>query len=64
MDEVPRVPKSAFQDLKDAEISDIDSDSSNSFDREFIHKKAEGSSPVSFRRSTSDGMKYQKVEVS
>ena len=28
LDEVPRVPKSAFQDLKDAELSDLDSDSS------------------------------------
>jgi len=28
LDEVPRVPKSAFQDLKDADISDLDSDSS------------------------------------
>ena len=34
LDEVPRVPKSAFQDLKDADISDLDSDSSTqSFDR-------------------------------
>jgi protein phosphatase 1 regulatory subunit 3A/B/C/D/E len=27
LDEVPRVPKSAFSDLKDAELSDLDSDS-------------------------------------
>ena len=33
LDEVPRVPKSAFQDLKDAEISDVDSDSSTSFEK-------------------------------
>ena len=27
LDEVPRVPRSAFRDLKDAELSDIESDS-------------------------------------
>lgn len=29
LDEVPRVPKSAFRDLKDAELSDIESDSAS-----------------------------------
>ena len=33
LDEVPKVPKSAFQDLKDAELSDLDSDSGS--DRAF-----------------------------
>ena len=31
LDEVPRVPKSAFRDLKDAELSDIESDSGSEF---------------------------------
>ena len=43
MDEVPRVPKSAFHDLKDAEISDIDSDSSTSYDRGTINNTLENS---------------------
>ena len=38
LDEVPRVPKSAFQDLKDADISDLDSDSSTSFDKVGVNK--------------------------
>ena len=33
LDEIPKVPKSAFQDLKDAELSDLDSDSGS--DRAF-----------------------------
>lgn len=31
LDEVPRVPKSAFRDLKDAELSDIESDSGSEY---------------------------------
>ena len=41
LDEVPRVPKSAFQDLKDAEISDLDSDSSTSFEKGSFQEKTE-----------------------
>ena len=35
LDEIPKVPKSAFQDLKDAELSDLESDGSGSSERTF-----------------------------
>ncbi len=32
LDEVPNIPKSAFQDLKDAELSDMESDAGSGMD--------------------------------
>ena len=61
LDEVPRVPKSAFQDLKDADISDLDSDSSTSHEKVGMNRIQENKAA---KKTTSESIKPQTPKSS